>query len=188
MLHFVRHGEVHNPANVVYADLPGFDLSDLGRRQAEAAAERLADCPVVGVWASPLLRALRTAEPIAAAHRLPVRVDDGLVEWGLASRWAGVGWDHLDDPFPGELGAYLEHPDDLPFSPESLDALAERVSAVAERLATDHGDVVLVSHQDPIHAAVRRLTGAGFAAYHEAKPGHAEIISLRPEADRWERR
>ena len=33
---FVRHGHVHNPENIVYGRLPGFRLSDLGRRGAQA--------------------------------------------------------------------------------------------------------------------------------------------------------
>jgi broad specificity phosphatase PhoE len=41
-VHLLRHGEVHNPDGVLYGRLPGFRLSDLGERQAQAAAEWLA--------------------------------------------------------------------------------------------------------------------------------------------------
>jgi broad specificity phosphatase PhoE len=37
-LHLVRHGEVHNPGRVLYGRLPGFGLSDLGTRMAQASA------------------------------------------------------------------------------------------------------------------------------------------------------
>ena len=33
--HVVRHGEVHNPAKILYGRLPGYHLSDLGREMAE---------------------------------------------------------------------------------------------------------------------------------------------------------
>ena len=33
-IHFVRHGEVHNPDHILYERLPGFHLSDRGRRMA----------------------------------------------------------------------------------------------------------------------------------------------------------
>ena len=47
-IHLIRHGEVHNPDHVVYADLDGFGLSELGRQQARAAAARLAETDVRG--------------------------------------------------------------------------------------------------------------------------------------------
>ena len=48
-IHLIRHGEVHNPDHVVYADLDGFGLSELGRQQARAAAARLAETDVCAV-------------------------------------------------------------------------------------------------------------------------------------------
>ena len=40
-LYLVRHGEVHNPAGIIYGRLPGFGLSERGRRQIARAAEAL---------------------------------------------------------------------------------------------------------------------------------------------------
>lgn len=179
MLHLVRHGEVDNPLGLVYADLPGFDLSETGRSQAAGAAAALAGRPIHAVWSSPLVRAVRTAEAIADVHRLPVRVDDDLVEWRLLTRWAGTPWAELPTRFPGELEAYLAHPDDLPFSPEPLARLAERVAGVARRVVADATEAVIVGHQDPLAAAERRLTGASFVAFHDGKPDHAEIRSFQ---------
>lgn len=186
MLHLVRHGEVSNPDGLVYADLPGFDLSERGRAEAGRAASELAARPITAVWSSPLLRAVRTAEAIATPHGLPVLVDDRLTEWGLLGRWAGTPWADLPDVFPGELEAYLAHPDDLPFAPESLAEVAGRMAEVAAAVTAPGTEVVVVSHQDPVHAVVRRLTGVGFARFHEGKPGHAEVIALRP-GPIWER-
>jgi broad specificity phosphatase PhoE len=58
---FVRHGQVYNPERVVYGRLAGFPLSELGERQAQAAAEALRDTPSAAVFSSPLLRAQQTA-------------------------------------------------------------------------------------------------------------------------------
>jgi len=176
---FVRHGEVENPTESVYADLPGFDLSPEGRRQVADLAVQLAGRPIAAVWSSPLLRALRTAEAIATSHQLPVRVHPDLVEWRLLSRWRGHRWADLPSSFPGELETYLADPTILPFSDEDLVGLARRVAAVAAEVGTT-GDVVIVSHQDPIQAATRLLTGAGFDAFHQDKPRHAEPIFLDP--------
>jgi probable phosphoglycerate mutase len=180
MIFFVRHGEVLNPDHVVYASLDGFDLSPLGEVQADRAGRLLSERDIVAIRSSPLRRALHTAHRIASATGTPVETEADLTEWALSDRWAGVGWDDLPDVFPGELEAYLADPTDLPFSPESLPDLAERVARVARRAAGDGGDIVLVSHQDPIHAAVRLLTGAGFEDYFRDRPEHAEPIGLVP--------
>jgi broad specificity phosphatase PhoE len=74
----------------VYARLPGFRLSSEGAAEAARLAERLAGAPVVAVDASPLERAVETAEILARPHGLSVRTDNRLEEWSFWSRWAGV--------------------------------------------------------------------------------------------------
>ncbi len=183
MVHLTRHGEVENPKHLVYADLPGFGLSTLGNLQAKEAGRFLSSRPVVAVWSSPLQRAIETAHFIAARHQLPVHVDERLTEWHLSSRWSGIRWEELPQRLPGELEAYLTHPWDLDFTPESLEELADRVAEVATELSArySNGDVVMVGHQDPIHAARLRLTGADHRRQQEGKPGHAAVVSLRPD-------
>jgi broad specificity phosphatase PhoE len=182
LVHLVRHAEVHNPDHVVYASLPGFGLSPRGRRQAWETARHLASRPVVAVWSSPLQRAVDTAAEIAARFALPVAVEPGLVEWRLSETWAGICWEDLPTRRPGELEAYLRHPLDLAFSPESLADLAGRMASTVERLHHRHpeGEVVVVSHQDPVQAARLHLTGASLADLHRDKPGHGTVLGLRP--------
>ena len=80
----MRHGEVDNPRHVVYASLPGYALTERGRRQADQVGRYLRAAPVVAVWSSPLERAIATAEPIAAHHDVPIRIDEDLGEWRMA--------------------------------------------------------------------------------------------------------
>lgn len=186
LVHLVRHGEVDNPTNVVYASLPGFGLSEVGRAQAVRAARHLGNRPVVAVWSSPLERALATAAIIARRFGLPVSVDGRLTEWQLNDRWAGVGWDEIADEFPGELDAYLHDPLDLPFSSESLSNLAERMRTAVIEIAARYrnGDLVLIGHQDPLQAARLALTSRSPASQHHDKPGHGSVISFDP-SDGW---
>lgn len=179
LVHLVRHGEVLNPLAVNYAALPGFRLSPLGHRQAAAAGRHLAARAVGAVVSSPLERARLTAAPIAAAHSLDVATDDRLTEWRLSDRWAGTRWSDIAAP---ELAAYRQHPWDLPFSPESLDDLADRMEAAVLDAAGRHpeGDVVVVAHQDPIQSARLRLTGRLLRDQHVDKPRHASVITLAP--------
>ncbi|MYB44426.1 MAG: histidine phosphatase family protein [Acidimicrobiia bacterium] len=180
VVHLVRHGEVDNPDQVVYADLAGFGLSEGGRRQAAWASTHLAGHPIGAVYASPLDRARETAQVFALPHGLDPLVLPEVTEWALMSRWAGLPWADLDIHFPGELGAYLNDPLDLDFAPESVTELALRVGRAVDALADRHSgqEVVVVSHQDPIQAARLRLTGQHLGRLHQDKPRHCEVISL----------
>ena len=97
-LYWVRHGE--NPANLTKefscrrVDYP---LTPKGVLQAQQTAEYFAAKTIHAVYASPLKRAVQTAEIIAVAHRLPVaqvegfrEVDVGELEDGPpgAAKWA----------------------------------------------------------------------------------------------------
>lgn len=181
-IHLIRHGEVHNPNHVVYASLPGFGLTDLGRRQAREAARYLGSSPVVAVWSSPLERALNTAAAIAGRFGLPVRVDPGLIEWKMAEDWAGIVWEDLPQRRPGELEEYLDHPWDLAFASESLQQLADRMRTSVIGLHRRHpeGDVVVVSHQDPVQAVRLALTGRPLEHQNTDKPDHCSVITLTP--------
>ncbi len=185
-IRLIRHGEVDNPGDVVYADIPGFTLSQKGRDQAHAAAEYLAEAPPQLIVSSPLDRAVATADLIAATTGAAVTTDPRLTEWGLAVRWRGARWADLPVVFPGELEAYLADPRHLPFCPESIDEVADRTSdAVREWVAAVQGDIAFVSHEDPIHATHLRLTGANPPVFHEAKPTHCSVTTLQPADSGW---
>jgi broad specificity phosphatase PhoE len=157
VVHLVRHGEVDNPARVLYGRIPGYHLSEAGRMMAKSAADFLAGRDITVLRSSPLERAIETAEPIGAELGLPVEVDDRLIEpWnhfeGL--RFAvGDGalrrprhWLHLRNPFRPSWG-------------EPYQQVAARVVAAvgdAARAANGH-EAVCVSHQLPIWVTRRSV-------------------------------
>ena len=182
VVHLVRHGEVENPHQTVYADLPGFNLSERGRRQAAWAGGYLRSRPIEALYASPLARAMETAAVISAHHSLDTEAVPDLTEWALLNRWRGLPWPDLDAHYPGELEVYLSRPLEMDFAPESVPELAARVGGAVAALAGRHpaGEIVVISHQDPIQTARLALTDQPLHLLHEAKPRHCEIISLRP--------
>ncbi len=155
-IHLARHGEVENPKGVIYGRLPGYHLSERGKRQAEAAAEYLADNAVGAVWASPLERAQETAQPIAARHELEIVTDDRLIE--SASHFEGVGrtlwaivkdpanWWRLRNPWKPSWG-------------ETFADIQRRMLAAIEDAFASVGDkeLVVVSHQTPVIVARNAL-------------------------------
>lgn len=86
---FIRHGQ---PA---WSNVEGFsqnnpELTDLGHRQADLAAVRIAnqERPLTEVVVSPALRSQETAAPIAAKTGLPMETVDDLVEIKMPD-WSG---------------------------------------------------------------------------------------------------
>jgi broad specificity phosphatase PhoE len=157
-VHFLRHGEVHNPDKILYGRLPSFRLSDDGLKMAHDAAEALRGHDVVAVVSSPLQRAQETARPIADVFGLQIETDDRLLEAtnvfeGARALEDGAWkkpehWRHLRNPFTPSWG-------------EPYDELARRMLAVAEDVrdrAAGH-EAVCVSHQLPIWTLRRYVEG-----------------------------
>ncbi|MCB0926575.1 MAG: histidine phosphatase family protein [Mycobacterium sp.] len=165
IVHVMRHGEVHNPEQILYGRLPGYRLSDRGRGQAEAVAQWLADNDVTYVVASPLQRAQETAAPIAAAHSLEVSSDPELIESlnvfegqrvspGDGALRDPRNWRHLRDPITPSWG-------------EPYRDIAARMTAAIERarIAAAGHEAVCVSHQLPVETVRRALTGSRLAHF-----------------------
>lgn len=80
-LHFVRHGQVHNPNDIFYGRLPGWKLSAEGLRQAQSLGPFFAGRGVKIIVSSPLLRARQTARIISTLLGLvAVKISASLLE------------------------------------------------------------------------------------------------------------
>ncbi|MDN5682958.1 histidine phosphatase family protein [Corynebacterium glyciniphilum] len=87
---FVRHGQsAGNASGLLDGTVPGPALTELGHEQADAAAERLADEPFDGIYASSLYRTQQTAEPTAKIHDKTVQILPGVSEIP-AGTWRGT--------------------------------------------------------------------------------------------------
>lgn len=176
VVHLVRHGEVHNPDGVLYGRLPGYELSDLGRRMAQVVADHLVDHDITRVVASPLARAQDTARPIAESHGLEIVTDDRVTE--AENHFAGLN-------VAGGQGIFRQprlYPLLLnPFKPswgEPYAHVAARMTAAiddARRAAHAH-EAVIVSHQLPIWTARNALTGRRL--WHDPRKRQCTLASL----------
>jgi broad specificity phosphatase PhoE len=193
-LDLVRHGHVENRERKVYGRLPGWKLSAEGRRQAAEAAERLRGRPVVHVYSSPLERATETAAVIASACGAPVSLDDDLVESALGAHWEGLSWAEVRSSRHAELDAYLHRPHEVDFVDETFAALGERMARALRTMAGRHPgqEVVVVSHGDPIKAAVCHFTGVPIAGMHALRVPTGGMVAIEMGSaevrivERWE--
>src|SRR5512142_3213101 len=97
-LYLVRHGATQLTAENRFSGAVGVDLSDEGRAQAARLAARLAGDPIAAVYASPLSRALETAQIVARPHELAPAQEDGLREISHG-RWEGLSRQEVEERF-----------------------------------------------------------------------------------------
>lgn len=184
LIHLVRHAEVHNPDRVWYGRLPGFLLSERGLRQAEALREYFRDHDLAAVYSSPLDRAVQTAEPIARAHGLQVKIEPDIIE--SETRLQGK---------PGNLRLF-RNPMNLrfflnPLMPswgESFQNTRARMIQAIDRMRKHHPDkeVVAVSHMTPIQVARLELEGDPRPPWRAGPPcERASVTTLEFDGDRF---
>ena len=144
---FVRHGDVHNPENLVYGRLPGFRLSEVGRQQVAQTAQALANRSLPApdaIFASPQPRAQESAQLIQVRFPELEIVTDHLIdeidvyfEGHPAEEVAERGWDLYTDVEPG-----YETPTDIAARGARFVANVRETHAGQHVLAVTHGDVI----------------------------------------------
>jgi broad specificity phosphatase PhoE len=184
-----RHGETDWNRESRFQGHADTALNDAGRGQARELAERLTRERIVAVYASPLLRALETAEIVAARLELAVETVDGLREVDVGS-WSGLTRTEVEQRYPDGYRRWLalDHGWE---DGESYEELGQRVLASLSELAGRHpGERVLaVSHGGPMRSAI---AAADEVAYAEARRagqpvGNCDIAVFRFEDERLRR-
>lgn len=173
----LRHGQTELSVQRRYSGRGNPALTELGRRQADAAARYLAQRGgISAVFASPLQRAYDTAAAAAKALGLDVTVDDDLIETDFGA-WEGLTFAEAAERDPELHGRWLRDTSTAPPDGESFDAVADRVSRVRDRIvAAQQGTtVLLVSHVTPIKMLLREALDAGPGILYRL---HLDLASL----------
>ena len=174
----IRHGETDwNRSGQVMGNQP-IPLNQTGEQQARACADVLAQTPIAGIFTSPVLRAVQTAEILRHTHAAPVHHAPGLSEIGVGN-WLNRYWKDLAED-PAKRDWYL-HPDRArPSGGETLCEVQQRaVAAVEQTLQTAHeAPYVFVSHGDVIRALLAHYLHLDLNALRHARIDHAGVSGL----------
>ncbi|MGI9032134.1 MAG: phosphoglycerate mutase [Acidimicrobiales bacterium] len=157
---FVRHGHTPTTGKLLPGRAKGLHLSDDGRAQAQAVADRLAGLKSLdAIYASPLERARETAAPIAAARGLRVAIERGLLEVDVGD-WTGRELKAVAKLAEWKVVQRYPSGFRFPGGESFVEMQARMVTTVAKLRAAHPGQtVVAVSHADPIKAAVGHALG-----------------------------
>ncbi len=162
----LRHGETPLSAERRFAGRGDIPLTETGKLQAKAAAQRLAALGGIQlIITSPLRRARLTAEAVAVATGAEVQVDEGWIETDFGE-WEGLSYAEAMERWPGEVTAWMNDTSVAPPGGESFAAAGRRVLAALDRLLdrAEPGRVVVVSHVTPMKTVLRHALLAPPAA------------------------
>lgn len=180
---FTRHGESF--ANTLHIisnrDLP-HPLTERGRAQASALAEKLAARPIERIYASPVIRARETGKIVSARLAVPVEVTDALREYdcgilegrGDEAAWAThrqfvhdwlAGWNRDRSPEGGETFF------------DTRRRLADFVNGLVAQYGGSEAEILCVSHGGTyILGLPGLLANLSFNLAWEYGLGHTDVI------------
>lgn len=173
----LRHGQTELSAERRYSGRGNPALTDVGRRQADAAADYLARRGgIAAVVTSPLQRAYDTAAAAGKALGVDVVVDDDLIETDFGA-WEGLTFAEAAARDPELHRTWLRDTSVAPPDGESFETVAHRVRLARNRILTEYpgATVLVVSHVTPIKTVLRLALDAGPSILYRL---HLDLASL----------
>jgi broad specificity phosphatase PhoE len=165
----IRHGATTLSAEDRFAGATDIPLSDEGRSQAAALAERLRDDPIKAIYCSPMRRTLETASIIADPHRLTPVSRPALREIDHG-HWEGLTRQEVESRFKDEYARWEEDPfSSAPSGGEcGVDVMARALPVIRAIVEAHHGEqVVVVSHKATIRLVISSLLGFDARGYRD---------------------
>lgn len=186
-LYLIRHGQPDWAPDRVARNNPG--LTELGHEQAARVAHRLATVEGVDeVWASPMLRALETSQPLSSELGTDKEVYDWLMEIQNPPEWEGEPVEVIERAFEhANFRTMDEMWDGLPTGESFRDFHQRVVTGLIETL-DDHG----VHPEDPeerhlwsVDDPDKRVVIIAHAGTNALILGH--LLGLNPVPWEWDR-
>ena len=183
----LRHGQtVANTTAALDTAVPGLELTELGRRQARAAARALAEEGIEAVAVSTATRTGQTAAPFAEALGVVPAAYDGLRE--IAAGDVEMRDDQAAlEVYLGTVGAWLDG--DLgrrmPGGETGSEFLARYDAAMAQACSSGASTLLVVSHGAAIRTWVTHRATGDHAPAHEGLHNTGCIRLDGSPADGW---
>ena len=169
-LFLLRHGQTEYNATGRMQGQLDTELSAVGRKQADIAAQYLSRQHIGRIISSDLSRAKTTAQAVASKLDVPVEVDKRLRETNLG-QWQGKSHAEVDGALPGARAQWRHDATWAPPGGETRLEVAERARAVVDEMMAsweqwddDHA-LLLVAHGGTIGALTSALLDVPVSHY-----------------------
>ncbi|NOR90435.1 MAG: phosphoglycerate mutase [Anaerolineales bacterium] len=180
-IYLIRHG--HNDflgKHKLAGRMPNVHLSSEGCRQAEALSRILSSVKFEAIYASPLERAVETAEPLARDHGLDILIREGLLEIGYGT-WQGQSLKALRRrklwPIIQNTPSLARFPEGESF-PEAQARVVAEIEALRDMHRREKAIIACVFHSDPIKLAIAHYLGMALDLFQRITISPASISVL----------
>ncbi|MCF6277786.1 MAG: histidine phosphatase family protein [Anaerolineales bacterium] len=180
----IRHGENDFVKTSKLAGrLPNIHLNERGREQAAALAKNLGRLPLKAIYASPLERAVETAQPLAQSCQLNIIQDPALMDIDIGA-WQGRSWKALSRTKAWKIVQHAPTRFTFPAGESFLGAQTRLVNAMEKILAAHKAkDVVaVVFHADPIKLVICHYLGLPLDRFQRLtiETGSTSLLQVNP--------
>jgi len=185
-LYLIRHGEPEERYHQVFCGSRiDPDLSAKGHRQAAAVARWLADTPLDGVYASPMLRVQQTLAPLVERRGVKPVLIPSLREMDFGD-WTGYRWEGIQEHFGVSAFDWLDLIDGAGIpNGESAHQLVHRVQPALLKILHDnpHRKVAIFCHGGIIRVMLAMLLDLPLTrmAHFNIEYGSISVVELQPD-------
>ncbi len=144
----VRHGQSQANAKGIFPGRMHFPLTKEGISQAQFISNFLSRVKISAAYSSPMLRAFQTARIIAAPHGIGIGIRDEMMERDVGTLQG--------KPFLDKYKGWQEVKEYKESFQEMEKRVAKELLGMVNKL---EGNVLVVSHADPIRAAIYHFLG-----------------------------
>jgi broad specificity phosphatase PhoE len=182
VFHLLRHGAHGLLGRVLAGRMPGVGLSERGRAEIAAVAERLTGDKVAALYASPLQRTRESAEIVAARLGLEIEFRDDLIELDFGE-WTGATFESIRADPRWQAWRTQRSLARIPGG-ENMREVQRRVVEALMEMGERHLDetVVAVSHGDVIRSALLFALGMPLDHYNRIEIGQGSVSTIHIDA------
>jgi len=185
LLYLLRHGETAWNVERRIQGTSDTPLNEAGLSQAKALIPPLMGRPITALYSSPLSRARQTAEVLAGALGLSVRLEPRLAELDQGEL-EGMPIDEIGSRYNGFMEKWRLRPAEVRLpGGETLGELQERAWAAVEDIRRAHPEeaAAAVSHNLAISTVLCRILGIDLNGFRRVRQFNAalNLIEHAPE-------
>jgi len=179
----MRHGEaVNNVQHILAGRKLVFHLTDNGRAQAASTAGGLKAISIDAIYASPIARTVETAQIVSERIGVDYSTDERLTETDMGGL-TGMTYSEVIAKYGNLFRKFYEGGDEVLDSMrvERFAEIRSRIKDMLQHVATKHAEdnVLLVTHLDPVKAALTQTIDLGPEALYRMSIKNASLAVLK---------
>ncbi len=183
----MRHGQAESNVNRILAGRHmESHLTEYGRQQVvDSAKQLMKNIAIEKIYASPVARTVETAQIVCQVLGTDYVIDERLYETEMG-RLVGMNYEEVTTKYGDVLTRfYYDHDPVLErFGVEAFASVKQRITSLLDDILYKHEDnnVLMVTHLDPIKAALATLLDLSPEALHRWNIRNASLTILKHES------